>query len=233
MSRSQNSLRISPLPIVVALVAVSSWVSGCGDDDKASGGKGGSGATSGSAGSANGGAAGTPTGGSAGTPTGGSAGTPTGGSAGAMAGNAGSAGTAGMGGEGGDPGMGGEGGQGVGGVGEGGMGVGGEGGATGSVCISNNLSFTLVSSAPMQAHDHLPVAGMSRMTLIDMINTGMPLIFTLPEDGSNPHQHTLTFTAQQLTVLRNGGELAMNVTTSMGGPMGNMHTHTYSIECEP
>ena len=51
--------------------------------------------------------------------------------------------------------------------------------------------------------------------------------------GTNPHDHTLTFTAQQLTVLRNGGALTMNLTTSMGGPAMSVHTHTYSIECEP
>jgi hypothetical protein len=133
--------------------------------------------------------------------------------------------------EGGEPGLGGEGGAGVGG--EGGVGVGGEGGATPSLCTTANLTFTHVSAAPMQAHDHLPIQGMPRTTLLNMINSGMPLTFTLPEEGTNPHQHTLTFTAQQLTVLRNGGELAMNVTTSMGGPAMNMHTHTYSIACEP
>ena len=85
----------------------------------------------------------------------------------------------------------------------------------------------------MQQHDHLPIAGAARTTLLAMINTGTPLVFTLPEEGMNTHDHTLTFTAQQLTVLRNGGALAMNVTSSMGGPMGNPHTHTYSIECAP
>ena len=237
MFRLNNSLRIGPLPVAVAIVALSSWMSGCGDDDKPSGGgKGGSGATSGSAGSATGGTAGTATGGSAGTATGGSAGTATGGSAGmatggsagmATGGSAGMAtgGSAGMGGEGGEPGMGGEGGQ----------GVGGEGGGTDSMCVSGNLSFMHVSAAPMQQHTHLPVQGMSRTTLVNLINSGMPLTFTMPEDGASPHQHTLTFTAQQLTVLRNGGALAMNITSSMGGPgMGmNVHTHTYSIECEP
>jgi hypothetical protein len=222
MSHLKNSLRIGPLPVAVAMVAVASWMSGCGDDDKASGGgKGGSGATSGSAGSSTGGSAGTATGGSAGTATGGSAGTATGGSAG----------TAGMGAEGGEPGMGGEGGVGVGG--EGGMGVGGEGGSTDPMCVSADLSFTHVSAAPMQQHTHLPVQGAARTTLVNLINSGMPLTFTMPEDGANAHTHTLTFTAPQLTVLRSGGALTMNITSSMGGPGMNMHTHTYSIECEP
>jgi hypothetical protein len=127
--------------------------------------------------------------------------------------------------------MGGEGGIGVGG--EGGVGQGGEGGAPDGMCTTANLGLTLVSAAPMQAHDHLPVTGAARTTLLNMINSGMPLVFTLPTDGTNPHNHTLTFTAQQLTVLRNGGALAMNVTSSVGGPTGNMHTHTYSIECQP
>jgi hypothetical protein len=148
-----------------------------------------------------------------------------------MAGSAGTAGTAGMGGEGGDPGMGGEGGMGM--AGEGGMGVGGEGGGTEPSCVDANLSFMHVSAAPPQAHTHLPVQGAARTTLINLINSGMPLTFTMPEDGTNPHQHTLTFTPQQLTVLRNGGALAMNVMSSMGGPTMNMHMHTYSIECEP
>ena len=212
----------------VALVTAGSWLSGCGDDsdgggDDGKGGNGGSGAMAGSAGSATGGT----TGGSGGSPSGGSGGMPTGGTGGA------SAGTAGMGGEGlgGDDGMGGEGGVGVGG--EGGVGVGGEGGSTDALCASANLSFTQVSANPMQQHDHLPIAGAARTTLLAMINTGMPLVFTLPEEGQNTHTHTLTFTAQQLTILRNGGALGMNITSSMGGPQGNQHTHTYAIECAP
>jgi hypothetical protein len=137
---------------------------------------------------------------------------------------------------GGDDGMGGQGmggDDGMGGQGMGGDGAGGEGGSTDAMCTTGNLSITLVSAAPMQAHDHLPIMGAARTTLLGMINTGAPLTFTLPMDGSNPHSHALTFTAQQLTVLRNGGTLAMNVTSAMGGPTGNMHTHTYALECAP
>jgi hypothetical protein len=144
----------------------------------------------------------------------------------------GSAGAAGSGAEGG-AGMGGEGG-----VGDGGMagtagttaGMGGEGGSTEQVCATGDLSFMELDS--MQAHDHLPIAGMARMTFLGMINTGMPLVFNLPDDGTNSHSHTLTFTGAQLTTLRNGGTIAM-ITSGMGGPAANMHTHTYSIECEP
>ena len=207
----------------VALIASASWLSGCGDDEEGDGnGKGGKGGTSGSAGSMNGGSAGSagsttggsggnPSGGSAGAPMGGNAGAPMGGNAGSMAGSAGSAGT-GMGGEG----MGGE----------------GMGGAPDAMCTTANLTVTLVSATPMQQHDHLPIMGAARTTLLNMINTGMPLVFTLPEEGSNAHDHTLTFTAQQLTTLRNGGSVAM-ITSAMGGPMGNMHTHTYAIGCAP
>jgi hypothetical protein len=171
----------------------------------------------GSGGSAMSGAGGSVTGGNGGTPS-------TGGSAGA-------AGTAGMGGEGGEGNAGGQGGVGDGG--DGGTSVGGEGGATTQACTTGNLSFTHVSAAPMQQHTHLPIQGAARTTLLNLINTGMPLTFTLPEDGTNPHTHTLTFTAPQLTTLRNGGALAMNIRTAMGGPATNMHTHLYSIECEP
>ena len=227
--------RHSSVQFTVALIAAASWLSGCGDDEEGDGGgngKGGSGPTGGSAGSptggragssTTGGSAGSPTGGSAGGPMGGSAGGPTGGSAGTTGGSAGSAG-AGMGGEG-------MGGEGMGGEGMGGEGMGGEGGSTDAMCTRANLSVELVSSSTMQAHDHEPT-GASLTTLFNMINTGMPLVFTLPEDGSNPHQHTLTFTAPQLTTLRNGGTIAM-ITSSTNGPMGNMHTHTYSIECAP
>jgi hypothetical protein len=217
-----------------ALVTASTWLSGCGDDED-DGGDGGDGGSSGSSGSSTGGSAGssgaTTTGGSGGsTPTGGSGGSaPTGGTAGSTTG--GSAGSGGMGGEG----MGGEGmgGEGMGGEGMGGEGMGGEGGASDAMCTTQNLTVTFVSASSTQAHDHVPINGTARMTLLGMINTGAPLVFTLPSDGSNPHTHTLTFTANQLTILRNGGALAMNVTSSMGGPAGNMHTHTYAIDCEP
>jgi hypothetical protein len=214
----------------LAFVAAGSWLSACGDDGDDGGGDGNSGGSSGSAGSgtggATGGSGGSPKGGSAGMPTGGSAGAPIGGSGGSTAGSAGSAGT-GAGGEG----MGGEGGDAMGG--EGGVGVGGEGGSTDAMCTTANLSVMLVSADPMQAHTHLPINGAARVTLLGMINSGSPLVFTLPTAGTNPHNHTLTFTAPQLTVLRNGGALAMDVTSAMGGPAGNMHTHTYEIECEP
>jgi hypothetical protein len=138
----------------------------------------------------------------------------------------------GMGGEGmGGEGMGGEGMGGEAGTsGMGGVGVGGEGGSADAMCATNALTFTELTS--MQAHDHLPITGQARMMLLSMINTGSPLVFTMPEEGSNPHQHTLTFTAQQLTTLRNGGTIAM-ITTSTSGPANNMHTHTYSIDCAP
>lgn len=100
------------------------------------------------------------------------------------------------------------------------------------MCTTQNLGVTIVLPN-MQAHTHLPINGTSRTTLLGMINSGAPLVFTLPTDGSNPHTHTLTFTAQQLTTLRNGGALTMNVTSSTGGPTGNMHTHTYALECAP
>ena len=127
--------------------------------------------------------------------------------------------------------MGGEGGIGEGGMaGSAGMGMGGEGGSTDMMCATQDLSFMELMS--MQAHDHLPIQGMDRMAILGMINTGAPLVFDLPDDGTNTHSHTLTFTAAQLTTLRNGGTIAM-ITSSMGGPAMNMHTHTYSIECAP
>jgi hypothetical protein len=165
----------------VALIVSGSWLSGCGDDENGGDGKGngtgGSGAASGSGGSTNGGSAGrggSTTGGSGGSnTTGGSAGAPMGGSAGATAGRGGSAGR-GMGGEGtGGDGMGGDGMGGEAGTNVGGMGMGGEGGATDAMCATNALTVTELDA--IQAHSHLPINGMERMTLLDMINTGMPL----------------------------------------------------------
>jgi hypothetical protein len=155
----------------------------------------------------------------------------TAGSGGSIAGNAGSAGSAGTG-TSGDNGMGGVGQGGEGGVGQGGEGGVGQGGSSDAVCKGANLSIALVSATPPQAHDHLPIVGAAGTTLLDIINSGMPLTFTLPVEGSNPHDHTLTFTPQELTTLRNGGTVAM-ITSSTGGPPGNLHTHTYSIECAP
>jgi hypothetical protein len=101
------------------------------------------------------------------------------------------------------------------------------------MCSTNDLTVTLVSATGTQMHDHLPINGAFRRTLLGMINTGSPLVFTLPPEGTNVHDHTLTFTARQLNTLRSGGTLAANVTTSTGGPGGNRHTHTYSISCAP
>jgi hypothetical protein len=95
------------------------------------------------------------------------------------------------------------------------------------------MAWLTAVSITSQAHDHLPISGTDRTTLLDVINSGTPLTFTLPTDGTNAHNHTLTFTAGQLTTLRDGGALMMDVTSSQNGPGGNMHTHTYSIECEP
>jgi hypothetical protein len=230
--------RQSTIQFTVALIAAGSWLSGCGDDEEDGGGGNNKGGSSGSGGSTNGGSTnggsagstngGSTTGGSAGNPSGGNAGMPMGGSAGTpMGGSAGSAGTGtageGMGGEG-------MGGEGMGGEGMGGEGMGGEGGATEAMCATNDLNIMELNA--MQQHNHIPLMGTAQTTLVNMINTGMPLVFTLPEDGSNPHQHTLTFTAQQLTTLRNDGSIAM-MTTSSGGPAMNMHTHTYSLSCAP
>jgi hypothetical protein len=135
--------------------------------------------------------------------------------------------------------MGGEGGEnqaGSGGGDQGGQGgqsgEGGEGGASTAMCSTADLDVVLVSATGTQMHDHLPVNGMFRTTLLGMINTGSPLVFTVPPEGMNVHDHTLTFTAQQLTTLRNGGAVQM-LTTSTGGPNNNRHTHTYAIDCEP
>jgi hypothetical protein len=136
---------------------------------------------------------------------------------------------------GGDDGMGGEGGAGHGGggqAGESGAGQGGEGGSSDAMCVSENLSIELVSATPTQLHDHLPIAGDARATLLATINSGTPLTFTVPVEGTNPHDHTLTFTPQQLNTLRNGGSVA-TITSSTSGPSTNQHTHTYSIECAP
>jgi hypothetical protein len=109
-------------------------------------------------------------------------------------------------------------------------GQGGEGGTpTSPLCVSAALGITQVSTTAVNAHDHLPIAGASRTTLLDLINTGAPLTFTTPTDGNNPHTHTITFTAGQLTTLRNGGALGTNITSSMT----NGHTHTYAFECQP
>ena len=170
----------------------------------------------------------------------------TAGNGGSTAGNAGTAGTA-MGGDdgmrgddgtGGESGMSGEGGVGQGGEGgagrggAGGAGQGGEGGVPDAMCASEDLDVLLVVASPLKLHDHLPIAEMARTTFVDIVNSGAPLTFRLSVKGSNPHDHTLTFTPQELTTLRNGGTVAM-ITSSTSGPAGNLHTHTYSIECAP
>jgi hypothetical protein len=101
------------------------------------------------------------------------------------------------------------------------------------MCLTADLSVTHVSATGTQRHDHLPINGTFRTTLLSMINTGAPLTFTLPSEGLSVHNHTLTFTAQQLTTLRNGGALQTNITSAVGGSVGNRHTHTYAIECAP
>ena len=240
MFRFQRLSHQGSVQLALVLVAVGTWLSGCGDDEEGTGGKGGTSGTAGNAGAVTGGNAGSPTGGTGGSPTGGAAGstnagsggTPMAGSGGNGGGTGGDAGSAGSGAEGG-AGMGGEGG-----IGEGGMGgtagttagMGGEGGSTEATCATGDLSFMELDG--MQAHDHLPITGMERTAILGMINTGAPLVFTTPEEGGTPHTHTLTFTAAQLTTLRNGGTIA-SIESSMGGPAANMHTHTYSIECAP
>lgn len=231
----------------MVLVAAGTWLVGCGDDGKppASGGKGGTAGMAGSAGAATGGtggSAGSPAGGtagSAGSALGGSAGTAAGGTAGSA--GTGTAGTTSAGGEGGDNQAGGGGTSGSSGTGgtagadQGGQGgeggEGGEGGASASMCSTADLDVELVSATGTQRHDHLPINGNFRTTLLSMINTGSPLTFTLPPEGTNVHDHTLTFTARQLATLRDGG--ALNITTAVGGVMANRHTHTYAIDCEP
>jgi hypothetical protein len=236
----------------MVLLAAGTWLIGCGDDAKPGApprGKGGSAGMAGSSGApagGTGGTAGTSTGGTAGSTGGtvaGTAGTATAGTAGTGAGTGGSAGSAGngMGGEGGDNQAGGGGtagsSAGTAGADQGGQGGegggGGEGGASASMCTTANLDVTLVSATGTQRHDHLPINGAFRTTLLAMINTGSPLVYTLPPEGMNVHDHTLTFTAGQLTTLRNGGSLQANVTTSTGGPQNNRHTHTYAITCAP
>jgi hypothetical protein len=163
----------------MVLVAAGTWLAGCGDDAKppAPRGKGGSAGMAGSAGAATGG-----TGGSAGSQAGGTAGSAgsTGGAVGGSAGSAGSAGkgTAGntSGGEGGDNQAGGGGTSGSSGTGgtagadQGGQGGegggGGEGGASASMCSTADLDVVLVSATGTQRHDHLPVNGTFRTTLL-------------------------------------------------------------------
>jgi len=238
MSHFSNLGRSGLRGFVLSFLVAGTWLSGCGDDPDpaappSSGGKGGSAGTAGSGGK--GGSAGTMTGGSAGTMTGGSAGTTTGGSAGTTTGGSAGTTTGGSAGTGGEAGS--EGGMtngGEGGMAQGAQGgepaVGGEGGGTTSPsCISANFSIMHESTDAANEHTHLPLGMMLRNDFIDMINTGSPLTIELPEDGNNAHTHTLTFTAMQLTTLRNGGALAMDKESSQE----NGHTHFYSIECEP
>lgn len=255
MLRLRRLARQSAPQFAMVLVAAGTWLIGCGDDAKPSAphhGKGGSAGAAGSAGTGTGGtsagSAGTSAGGVGGSAgSAGSSGGTMAGSAGSTAGSGGSSGTGtagntSMGGEGGEAGAGaGTGGSsGTGGTagadqgGQGGEGGGGgEGGASASMCSSADLDVVLVSATGTQRHDHLPINGAFRTTLLNMINTGSPLVFTLPPEGSNVHDHTLTFTARQLTTLRNGGALQTNITSSVGGPNNNQHTHTYALDCEP
>jgi len=252
--------RQSAPQFAIALIAAGSWLSGCGDDPKPAGpsgssGKGGSagtaGTTGGSAGSVTAGTGGS-TAGTGGAPVAGNAGSLAGGSAGSSGAGAGTGGQGGMGdgGMAGEDGTAGEGGAGTGGTaGTGGSsgssgtagtagtdqgGQGGEGGSSSPLCLAADLDIEEVSSTPNQAHDHMPVTGANLTTLVAMINAGTPLTFALPTEGGTPHSHALTFTAGQLTVLRNGGALQMNVTSASTDPTGNNpHTHTYSVDCEP
>ena len=45
--------------------------------------------------------------------------------------------------------------------------------------------------------------------------------------GGSPHTHTLTFTADEVMTLLNGGMVMNKVTDEPGGE----HTHTYNISC--
>jgi hypothetical protein len=256
MLRLRRLARQSAPQFAMVLVAAGTWLAGCGDDAKPTPprrGTGGSAGAAGSAGTGTGGSAGSAgsatagTGGTAGTTggTAGSAGTSTGGSAGSA--GTGTAGTSNVGGEGGEAGAATGGSSGTGGTagtagteqgGQGGQGgedtgVGGEGGASSAMCSTNDLTVTLVSATGTQQHDHLPINGTFRNTLLGMINTGSPLVFTLPQEGNvTLHDHTVTFTAGQLTTLRNGGSVAM-ITSAIGGSNTNRHTHTYAISCAP
>jgi hypothetical protein len=231
MSRFSSLRRSGIHTLSVSLFVAGSWLSGCGDDAKPPppGGKGGTSGSGGSAGA---------TGGKGGGTTGGSSGTSgTGGATGGSAGSSMTGGSSGTGGSAMDDG--GEGGMGQGGeAGEGTAATGNQGGETAmggeggggpqNMCVGSNLTFDHDSTTAAQEHTHLPIQGMARTALVDLINTGSPLTFEMPEDGNNEHTHTITFTANQLETLRNGGTVQDIESSTENG-----HTHTYSIECAP
>jgi hypothetical protein len=213
------------LKVTIASAATSALGIGCGSDSadgmtgtggaSTAGGAGGTGGGAVSAGGTGGGAVsagGTGGGAVSAGGTGGSGGSPTtsggtGGSGGSTGGSGGSTGGSGgsTGGSGGSTG-----------------GSGGSGGGGAGMCDMASLDVMQTATTGMD-HDHLPLTGPQQTQLVMMINTGAPLELGLSGDG---HNHTLTFTADQLGMLESGGTVTGLVSSSDNG-----HTHTYTISC--
>jgi hypothetical protein len=80
-----------------------------------------------------------------------------------------------------------------------------------------------------EMHDHIPPDATALKTGLKMhINGAMStMAFTLPSDGQGAgHIHTLTFTMQEVMMLKGGGMI-----TGKKSSMDSQHDHTYTIGC--
>ena len=107
------------------------------------------------------------------------------------------------------------------GTGDGSTGGGMGGGTSGGSCTADMLQLTITSGGN---HDHLPLSTEEQMQFVMLINEGGGGMVTWA--GGDPHSHTLTFTADEVMTLANGGTLeGKESSTDM------MHSHTYTITC--
>jgi len=82
-----------------------------------------------------------------------------------------------------------------------------------------------VSTTSQFAHDHLGLTSEEQAAFVMAINgdsTG-PVTWS----GGSPHTHNLTFTADEIMTLLNGGMVMNKVTDEPNAD----HTHTYNITC--
>ena len=256
----QSIKRKDFLTLTITFATLGAAAVGCGDDDDDSGG-GSSGKSGGGAGGNNAGNSSGGTGNTAGNNGGassGKGGTETGGTeaGGTEAGGAEMGGTGAGGGDGPGPGPG-EAGMGPGGtgpVGGGGAGAegggggssgggsGGEGGAFGGAAGAGGagpqcegVTMTHTASSISVGHYHLATADADKNALMAYINDdARGATFTLTVQGPSMHTHTITFTSEQITTLRSGGEVTLAPSSQPINAVGSTppaHTHTYTIKC--
>jgi hypothetical protein len=160
------------------------------------------------------------------TGSGGKGGTGPTGSGGAGAGGTGAGGAAGTG----SGGM--SGGSGAGAGGTGGSGGGSAGGGAGGMGGGMScMDLEVEQTAPATGHTHIPMGAAGETFLEALaahINGPMATMpFTQPADGmGTPHTHEITFTQQEITMLRGGGTVTRTTDSD-----DTMHTHTWELSC--